>query len=165
MERDAVTMRLNLVGLPPTTQPASTILVRPVVRDDLPSLGRVMHRAYRGTVDDEGETELDAIGELEGTMDGKYGEFNWEASLVAEVDDVPVSSSLVTSWRGFPLLAFTVTLPEWQGRGIGNRLICQSAERLGGQGFHELRLVVTRTNPAVHLYRKVGFLEYDAGPR
>jgi GNAT superfamily N-acetyltransferase len=160
MQREAVTMRLLLEDLPPTTEPASSILVRPVVRGDLPSLGRVVHRAYRGTVDDEGETELDAIGELERTVNGKYGEFNWGASLVADVDAVPVSSTLVTSWQGFPLLAFTVTLPEWQGRGIGNLLISQSAELLGGQGFHELRLVVTRTNPAVHLYRKVGFLEY-----
>ncbi len=60
MERDAVSMRLNLEGLNPLTSPASFILVRAMVRDDLPALGRVMHQAYRGTADDEGETELDS---------------------------------------------------------------------------------------------------------
>ena len=103
--------------------------------------------------------------ELEGTLDGKYGEFNWAASLVAEVGTTPISSSLVTTWQRFPLLAFTFTLPEWQRRGVGNQLISKSAELLGEQGFRELRLVVTRTNPAIHLYRKLGFLEFDSGSR
>jgi hypothetical protein len=61
---------------------------------------------YRGTVDDEGETEFDVIGELEGTMDGTYGEVNWAASLVAEVGNTPIPSSGVTSWQPFPSLAF-----------------------------------------------------------
>lgn len=165
MERDAVAMRLPLNGLHPLAFPVPTLLIRTAARDDLPALGEVMYQAYRGTVDDEGESELGALEELKRTMDGKYGEFNWAASQVAEVDHAPVASSLVTTWQRFPLLAFTITLPQWQRRGIGGRLILRSAELLSGQGHRELRLVVTRTNPAINLYRKLGFLEYDAGPR
>jgi ribosomal protein S18 acetylase RimI-like enzyme len=165
MERDTVAMRLHLDHLHPFTLPVPTTLIRTVMRDDLPALGKVMYQAYEGTVEDEGESELDALGEIEGTTDGKYGKFDRAASLVAQIDNAPVSSSLVTSWHGFPLLAFTVTLPEWQRRGIGGRLIFRSAELLASQGHRELRLMVTRANPAINLYRKLGFLECDTRPR
>jgi len=47
-------------------------------------VGRVLLAAYRNTVDDEGEDESDAIGEVEQTVEGQYGPFLPEASFVAE---------------------------------------------------------------------------------
>lgn len=49
-----------------------------------PEIGRVLLAAYRGTVDDEGETEDVAIGEVERTVEDQYGPFVQEASFLAE---------------------------------------------------------------------------------
>jgi GNAT superfamily N-acetyltransferase len=165
MRRDTIQMRLNLEEFSPVTPTFLITSFRPVTREDSPILGELFHKAYEGTVDDEGETELDALHEVTGTFGGKYGGFSWTASLVSEIDRLLVSSSLVTLLRGFPLLAFTVTLPQYQNNGIGSHIISKSSELLRDEGFHELRLVVTRTNPAVNLYRKLGFVECDCGSR
>jgi GNAT superfamily N-acetyltransferase len=161
MGRDAVQMWLNLEKFSPVTPTFMITTFRPVTRDDSQNLGELLHRAYGGTVDDEGETVLDAQHEVAETFGGKYGDFSWTASLVSEIGNSMVSSSLVTLLRGIPLLAFTVTLPQYQNNGIGSHIISQSAELLRDEGFYELRLVVTRSNPAINLYRSLGFVEYD----
>src|ERR1035437_2702959 len=153
MGRDAVQMRLNLEKFSPATPTFVITAFRPVTREDSQNLGELFHKAYGGTVDDEGETELDALHEVAETFGGKYGNFSWTASLVSEIDKSLVSSSLVTLLRGIPLLAFTVTLPQYQNNGIGSHIISQSAELLRDEGYYELRLVVTRSNPAINLYR------------
>lgn len=51
-------------------------------------------------------------------------------------------------------------LPAWQGQGLGTRVlerIIVVARRLG----RAVRLQCLRANPAVHLYRRLGFEEYD----
>ena len=58
--RDAVQMRLNLEKFSPATPPFMISTLRPVTRDDSQNLGELLHKAYEGTVDDEGETVLDA---------------------------------------------------------------------------------------------------------
>src|ERR1035437_8096259 len=126
MGRDAVQMRLNLEEFFPVTPTFTIASFRPTTRDDSPKLGGLFHRTYQGTVDDEGETELDALHEVENTFGGKYGDFSWTASLVSEIGKLLVSSSLVTLWREFLLLAFSVTLPQYQNHGIGSHIISQS---------------------------------------
>src|SRR5487761_2216391 len=106
MGRDAVHMRLNLEKFSPVTPTFMISTFRPVTRADAQNLGGLFHKAYEGTVDDEGETELDAQHEVSETFRGKYGDFSWTASLVSEIDKSLVSSSLVTLFRENPLLAF-----------------------------------------------------------
>jgi hypothetical protein len=43
-------------------------------RSDVTAFGSLLLSAYRGTVDDDGETE-DAVAEVERTLAGKYGSF------------------------------------------------------------------------------------------
>ncbi len=161
MGRDVVQMCLNLEEFSPVSPAFSITTLRPVTLDDSQNLGELLHKAYKGTVDDEGETELDALHEVVETFDGKYGTFSWTTSLVSEIESSLVSSSLVTLLGGIPHLAFTVTLPQYQNNGIGSHIISQSAELLRDEGFYELRLVVTRSSPAINLYRRLGFVEDD----
>ena len=161
MGRDAVQMWLNLEEFSPVNPAFLITTFRPVTRDDSQNLGELFHKAYKGTVDDEGETELGALHEVVETLAGKYGTFSWSTSLVSEIENSLVSSSLVTLLGGIPLLAFTVTSPHYQNKGIGSHIISQSAELLRDEGFYELRLVVTRSNPAINLYRRLGFVEDD----
>ena len=58
--RDAVQMRLNLEKFSPATPPFMISTLRSVTRDGSQNLGESLHKAYEGTVDDEGETVLDA---------------------------------------------------------------------------------------------------------
>jgi len=135
-------------------------LARRVERSDVAALGDLMLAAYRGTVDDEGETLEDAVGEVEGVLDGSYGPFASDASFAVEDDDGLVGASLVAiwDWESRPLLLYLVVRPEAKRRGVGTALLLQSGDALAAAGHLELDLFVTESNePAVTLYRKLGF--------
>lgn len=117
-----------------------------------------MHQAYRGTVDDEGETLEQSVEEARGALGGKYGTFLTRSSFVIEDASAPVSASLVSLWEGRPLLAFLLTHPDFQGRGMGTFLVRRSIDALLDQGFDEVDLFVTSANePAVRIYERLGF--------
>jgi len=125
-------------------------------------VGRVLLAAYRGTVDDDGEDESDAIGEVEQTVEGQYGPFLPEASFVAEDGDPIVGASLVTLFESRPFLAYVVVHPDAQRRGLASRLIAAGGNALLAAGHTELDLLVTEANePAVALYRHLGFEQVE----
>ena len=137
---------------------------RQVEGSDAAALGELMLAAYRGTVDDEGETLEDAVGEVEGVLDGSYGPFASDASFVAEGDEGLVGASLVAVWEreSRPLLLYLVVRPEAKRRGVGTTLLLQTANALAAAGHPELDLFVTEANePAVNLYRKLGLRVVD----
>jgi ribosomal protein S18 acetylase RimI-like enzyme len=136
--------------------------LRAVEPSDGAALGALMLPAYRGTVDDEGETEADAVGEVERAMEGEYGPFLWDCSFVAEHEDRPVGASMVTLFESSPFLAYVVVHPDVKRRGIGSHLIAASGNALLAAGYEELDLIVTEANgPAGNLYRKLGFRVVD----
>jgi ribosomal protein S18 acetylase RimI-like enzyme len=136
--------------------------MRPLVPADVPEVGRVLLAAYRGTVDDEGETEDDAIGEIERTTEGQYGPFLPAASFVVEDDDRIAGASLVSLVEDRPCLLYVVVHPDVQRRGLGGALISASGNALMVAGHRELDLFVTEANePAVALYRKLGFEQVE----
>lgn len=133
--------------------------VRPFRPADEPALGPLMLRAYRGTVDDDGETVEDAAAEVRKTLAGEYGEFLPACSMVAERDSHVVSATLVTRLIGQPFVAFTFTEPGCQGQGLAGACIRAAMARLLQQGERELGLMVTLANtPAVSLYTRLGFV-------
>jgi len=140
---------------------------RPVERADAPALGRLMLAAYRGTVDDEGETLEDAVAEVGQLLDGSHGPFLYDASFVTEDEDGPIGSSLVAIRESVPLLCYLVVHPRAHRRGVGSQLIARTGNALAAAGHPELDLFVTEANePAVGLYRKLGFrlVERVEGP-
>lgn len=142
-------------ALPPRTRPSR--------RADGPALARLMIDAYAGTIDDEGAPFEAAVAEVEKTFEGGYGAMVWEASFVTCSADHPTvldSASIVTLWRGEPLLAFSMTRPEKKRRGLAGALIRASAASLARLGHRRLVLVVTAGNVAAErLYEKLGFHE------
>jgi ribosomal protein S18 acetylase RimI-like enzyme len=134
---------------------------REVERADTEALAVLMHEAYRGTPDDEGETLEDARAEVEKTLDGEYGTFLRFASFACEGDGRLLGASLVTHWRGAPLIAFAMTHPEVARRGLATSLILRSLHALAGAGYREANLAVTDANdPARRLYEKLGFARH-----
>ena len=135
---------------------------RTVGPGDTRDLGALMLAAYRGTVDDEGETEDDAVGEVERTIDGEYGTFLFGCSLVIEHGSRAIGASMVTFFESRPFLAYLVVRPEMKRRGIGAWLVGTSGNALLSGGHSTLDLFVTEANePAVNLYRKLGFEVVD----
>ena len=151
-------MRLDLLESPRPIPGYAKITSRQMVAEDAPNLAHVMFRAYRGTTDDEGETEDDALEEILRTFDGTYGPFNWAASAIAEADGAIIAATLITTFNERPLLVYSFTCPDHQRQGIARMLISRSAAVLWDQRASELTLVVTRTNRALGLYHQLGFV-------
>ena len=83
--------------------------------------------------------------------------------LVAEVDGRVVGAAWCRCMRAFghvddaiPELAVSL-LPAWRGCGIGTRLIQTLLHRLSEEGYPAISLSVQRENPAVRLYKRLGF--------
>ena len=138
---------------------------RSVCVEDAEALAQLMLDAYRGSVDDEGETLDGARGEIGRLFDGDYGDLLRECSFLVERGGTIVSASLVTMWKGTPLLAFSITDPRWKRRGLARTTLLHSMNALAERGHERLRLIVTRGNaPAEGLYESLGF-EDESGRR
>jgi GNAT superfamily N-acetyltransferase len=146
-------------GAPSAAGPAS-VVVRALSQADGAALGGLMWRAFHGSVDDWYADPAAAHSDVAKTLTGRWGPVIWSASLAAELDSAIISAVIVVldqAHENVPLLAFAMTDPGWQRRGIGQHLIEESVCRLDALGLHELRLAVTRGNPAFNLYRRLGF--------
>lgn len=147
------------------------ILTRPLSRnfhlfsqaikaEDSSLLAYLMDAAYQGTIDHEGETIEQCEQEMLQTINGRYGTFVPEASKMIVIDGVAAAACLVTLWQGRPLIAFSMTSPLYQRRGLSRSLIEQAISALHALGEKVLYLVVTDGNTsAQELYRKIGFKE------
>ncbi|MBI4030431.1 MAG: GNAT family N-acetyltransferase [Proteobacteria bacterium] len=136
----------------------------PVRSEYAEAIGLLMKRAYEGTIDDEGETLDQCIQEIRDTIAGKYGPFLKDASFIACFEDRIVSASLVTMWKGKPLLAYSMTDPDCQRCGLAGSLIRMSLNALADAGISELFLVVTVGNHAQNLYSRLGFKILGSAP-
>lgn len=147
-------------ALEPGTAPPAQTQVRELTAADGPVLGRLMWLAFRGGVDDEYSAPADADADAAGALAGRWGPVVWQASLAAEQDGAVAAAVIVVlddAHEGRPLLAFVMTDPARQRRGVGGWLIVESIRRLDRMGVKELHLAVTRGNPAFALYQRLGF--------
>jgi GNAT superfamily N-acetyltransferase len=149
-----------LARLDDVPAPGVPVASRPVTDDDGPALGRLAFVAYRGSVDDHGDTEAQYVEDLTATLAGRYGRLLVPASTVVEDGDLGLSAGVIfTWWDALPLLAFCLTDPRRQGRGLATGLITQAARDLAAEGHDRMHLVVTDGNPARALYERLGFRE------
>ena len=118
-----------------------------------------MVSAYEGTIDwEEGDDESVAALEIGNVMSGKYGEFLPFASLAARSDVGELQSQIFVSlFEGVPTILFLYTHPQYTRTGLAEKLIRASAASLLQRGFEHIQLFVTEGNPAVSLYRRIGF--------
>lgn len=137
---------------------------RPVTKRDAALLGALMYDAYHDTIDDEGETPAEAVAEIEGTFNGKYGPLLDTCSLLVEEEGRALGATIITDWTDErtghrqPLLAFLMTHPDASGQGLGTFLLSASINALLARGESELALFVTVGNSAAqHIYEKLGF--------
>jgi GNAT superfamily N-acetyltransferase len=126
---------------------------------DGPALGVLAHAAYRGSVDDNGEHEAWHVADLTSALEDEYGRLMTPVSRAVPAGNELIAATLFTWWDDLPLLAFCLTHPEHQGRGLATRLITHAARELAAEGHEAMHLAVTQTNPARALYERLGFRE------
>ena len=157
---DARPRRLRLLArladIPAAPEPVAS---RPVRDDDGPALGRLAMAAYGGGVDDPHQPEPWHVEDLTAALAGRYGRLLTSVSAVVDADDGLAAAVLFTWWYELPFLAFCLTHPARQRRGLATGLIGQAAQALAAEGHRQVHLVVTETNPARRLYERLGFRE------
>jgi RimJ/RimL family protein N-acetyltransferase len=131
---------------------------RPPTPADAPVLAALMLQAYRGTLDDEGETLADSLVAVQQLFAGEFGAMDWAGSELVEREGRLVSATLLTTWEERPFVAFMLTAPEAQGQGLARAGLTRAMNRLAARGETVLRLVVTQGNTrAEALYERLGF--------
>ena len=127
--------------------------------EDADALAALMYDAYLDTIDDEGESLEEARGVVGQLMAGDFGPLLWTVSEVTERAGRLASATLLTTWQGHPFVAFMLTAPLHQGRGLARAGLLRAINRLAAQGQAVVRLVVTQGNePAERLYERLGFV-------
>lgn len=132
---------------------------RAPVAADAPALAALMLAAYRGTIDDEGESPEETLQVVQQLFASEFGTMLWNISEVTERDGRLVAATMCTVWEGRPFVAFMVTAPEFKGQGLARAGLMRAINRLATAGDPVLRLVVTAGNtPAERLYTTLGFV-------
>lgn len=156
-------LRLTIDLARPLPQAPSDPLARPPTPADAGALAGLMLDAYRGTIDDAGETADDAAAEIARLLAGAYGAFDSHASELVLRDGAVASATLLTTYEGAPLIAFSMTRPAWQRRGLARAGLLRALARLRARGLPRARLAVTDGNtPAQALYASLGFAQDPA---
>lgn len=124
------------------------------------ALAALFYKGFRDTIDEEYDSKNAYLGEIQDVLDGKYGLFLPSCSYFSQTSEGINGVTMVTLFRSVPLLAYVVTAPEWQGKGVATSLIQSSEQALVRLGYEALYLVVTKQNyRARSLYRTLGFRE------
>jgi ribosomal protein S18 acetylase RimI-like enzyme len=142
---------------------------RPAVRSDRPRLAELHQRVYHERFDrylflevpDEREDALRGVGEI---LDGRWGEFTSAGSWLCERDGRLIGAILSVHSPAGALIADVMVEPEFQGGGVGRRLLTTTLRSLRGAGERRICLNVTEGNePALRLYRRLGLVR-SLGP-
>lgn len=145
-----------------TDPPPEGVRVRACTRWDADQLGAVYFGAYDpGTASESVEK---AIADIQGSFDGTYGQFWFQASPVAEYQGEIVAAVLTVRrapWVDVPACPFIIevfTAPAHRRRGLARHLMIRCMRTVGSAGGTAVALRVLSDNlPALRLYESLGF--------
>jgi len=133
---------------------------RPDDEADVEAIGQLYYDAYRGAIDDIGQSQADAMNEAREALAGYFGRFLADCSFVLDGQDGLAGAALITeASEDTALLAEVMVHPSYRGRGYARALI-QAAMNACHGSWKKMILTVTRSNvPAEGLYQRMGFEE------
>lgn len=145
--------------------PPAGHIFRPPTPADAEALALLMHAAYAGTIDDEGETLDDTRAVVAQYFAGEFGPPMPAVSEVTEHQSTLLAATLLTQWWGGPFVAFMITAPQAQRQGLARAGLTRAINRLAAGDEPWLRLVVTAGNTrAEALYASLGFVPVPVQP-
>lgn len=131
------------------------VTLRPLGDEDDAALGRLIERAYAGTIDEDLGDNTDGVVEIARWRTG--GAVAAASFVVADVDERPVSASLATRGRdGRMWIGYVFTDPAWKGRGLGAAAVAASVAALPSQ--HVSAGVTDGNTPSERLLGSLGFV-------
>ncbi len=80
---------------------------------------------------------------------------------IGRVDDQPIGFALLRSIAGEAELLLLAVHPDHRGHSHGRRLLDRCMTEAEGSGAQAMFLEVRSGNPAIHLYSKAGFRQYN----
>ncbi len=143
--------------------------VRPFRPEDEAVVAKIHEKAYQGRFDrylflEETDPTRDAESAVHGLVQGRWGPFRPEASMVVEEKGIPAGSDLVVDSPRGVLIADVATDPAFAGRGVGRSALEGTLRALKSAGAGLVRLAVTEGNRrAIALYERLGFVR-SGGP-
>jgi RimJ/RimL family protein N-acetyltransferase len=139
--------------------------LRQPVEADRESLARLMLSAYRGSVDDDGETLDDTRQEVSAYFAGRDARPLLGSSWLCLVSDELASACLAGWWEAgrVPVIAYVMTDAGHKRRGLAAAALRATLQSLQGQGFAEVRACITEGNTASErLHARLGFVRVAA---
>ena len=134
--------------------------LKPITQKDITKVAATMLEAYEGTVDQQEETLLEAILEVEKIIKDGYGPFIAEASYWIEKNDEAAAVICINLGDKNPLITEIYTGKKFLHQGMASTLIRKSMDTLYHMGYDEIILnVMTENLDALHLYEKLGFMQ------
>jgi lactoylglutathione lyase len=123
---------------------------------DREALARLMLEAYRGTIDDEGESldeareEVDAWLASAPLLDG--------SRVLGTRDGALISAVLVSRLGDLPIIAYAMTAPPHTARGLASALLSDVVASLAAQGERAVVAFITEGNlPSERVFTRAGF--------
>jgi ribosomal-protein-alanine N-acetyltransferase len=124
--------------------------------------------------DEPGEAEIaDAMAVMTTAFDPQYGEA-WTAQqlrsmmglpgsvlVIGRLDEKPIAFGLLRAIAGEAELLLLAVEPLYRGKGHGRRILDRCLMVAERSGAETVFLEVRESNPAVHLYGKAGFNQYN----
>lgn len=134
--------------------PAGAVVRRPTAEDRL-ELASLMMAAYVGTIDYDGESEAQAVEEVDGYF---ASEAYLDASVAAIVEGVTQSAVLASRVMGVPMIGYAMTRAAVKGQGLASALLDMSIAAVWDSGAADLRAFITQGNAASEkIFKRVGF--------
>ena len=139
------------------------LTIRPIRREEFPLLADFLYDAiYRSDPSSPLPRQIVEHPSLRIYI-ADFGTLPDDRCLVAQAEGHAVGMVWVRCIRaygyiveGIPEFVLSVAAP-CRGQGIGTRLMREMLQRLSAAGYPEASLSVQRRNPAVRLYRRLGF--------
>ncbi len=134
--------------------------LRHICPNDISALGQLFFAAFRGTVDDAGQTEAEYALKASAILGGRYGQWIPEASWTLEQKGALLSACLVCDYKpyGCPVIAVVATAPASKRAGTAGTLLDTTIAALAALGHSECCAMITRGNLASErLFESRGF--------
>ena len=158
MERSRSEYRLQHlaeVGISEVPLRPESLLVRHVIRADHEPLSHLMLDAYKGSIDDEGES----IVEARAAIDHYFETIVWPHSFVIAEGDVPLAISMVVIVGGVHYIDPVATAAVHKAQGLGRIAVATSLRSLAKSGIAEVGAVITDgITPSERLFARFGFV-------
>lgn len=151
--------------LPPTIN--FPLALRALCPTDVEAVAVLMLDAYRGTIDDSGETLADAHDEVQAYLVGQRGgPALLQESCLGFVNNQLVAACLVTQGETgqHPLIAYVMTHADWKNQGIGRAILTATVQTLARSHYPTVWAVITQGNtPSERLFASLGFRRKESG--